>query len=94
MFDKCNNLETIVMKNVASYIHNGRYMFNACRKLTTIDSDIENWNTQYLVFGENMFANCELLKLNLSGWDIDELQVNTKMFYNAPGIKKPRRKKK
>ena len=84
MFDSCKNLIscTLPIMNM-NKVKDMSYMFYGCNALSTLNSNIADWDVSNVEAVASMFYYCEYLtELNLSKWKITNKVTNMKaMFY-------------
>ena len=89
MFDSCENLVELDLTNWNPIsLQNAWSMFYRCSNLKII-KNIENWQLPNINDVSYMFYNCAKLDVDLSNWDLSNLQNSLKLeIVNGSGITK------
>ena len=87
MFDSCENLVELDLTNWNPIsLQNAWSMFYRCSNLKII-KNIENWQLPNINDVSYMFYNCAKLDVDLSNWDLSNLQNSLKLeIVNGSGI--------
>lgn len=86
MFASCENLKSCTLPNMnMDKVKDMSHMFYNCEVLSTLNSNIADWDVSNVEAVDYMFYCCEYLtELNLSKWKISNKVTNmTSMFYEC-----------
>ena len=85
MFGNCVNLKNVTFNNETPNLKNMYNMFKGCKSLITVNLNIDTSKVENMY--DMFYDSTSLIYLDLSKFNLENLEYSSKMFYNCTNLK-------